>query len=250
GQDGRGQGGGHCRDRSGHAALRRYGLPPQHGGQARAAWQIDRGASRRRNPRRYERNHAAHRGAAPFRIGAALMDPTSRAFKANAHRALGDANLQRAMTMMRTGFPEKRALAIARLPEFDALRDEGIAVKNHVIAHLDFYLERFEQNVVANGGKVHWCRNADEAREVVLGLCRALDAKTVTKGKSMIGEEIAINDFLEQNGITPVETDLGEYIVQIRHEPPSQIIAPAVHLVKEQVAESFRATHTDLPRDR
>jgi L-lactate dehydrogenase complex protein LldF len=178
------------------------------------------------------------------------MEPTSRAFKANAHRALGDANLQRAMTMMRTGFPEKRAQAIARLPEFEALRDEGIAIKNHVIAHLDFYLERFEQNVVANGGQVHWCRTADEAREVVLRLCRALDAKTVTKGKSMIGEEIAINDFHEKNGITPVETDLGEYIVQIRHEPPSHIIAPAVHLVKEQVADSFRATHTHLPRDR
>ena len=69
------------------------------------------------------------------------MEPTSHAFKANAHRALGDQNLQRAMTMMRTGFPEKRALAIARLPEFDALRDEGIAIKNHVIAQLDFYLE-------------------------------------------------------------------------------------------------------------
>jgi L-lactate dehydrogenase complex protein LldF len=178
------------------------------------------------------------------------MEPTSHAFKANAHRALGNADLQRAMTMMRTGFPEKRAQAIARLPEFDALRDEGIAIKNHVIAHLDFYLERFEQNVVANGGKVHWCRNAQEARETVLGLCRALDAKTVTKGKSMIGEEIAINDYLDKNGIVPVETDLGEYIVQIRHEPPSHIIAPAVHLVKEQVADSFRVTHTHLPPDR
>jgi L-lactate dehydrogenase complex protein LldF len=154
------------------------------------------------------------------------------------------------MTMMRTGFPEKRAQAIARLPEFDALRDEGIAIKNHVIAHLDFYLERFEQNVVAHGGKVHWCRNAQEACETVLSLCRTLGAKTVTKGKSMIGEEIAINDYLEKNGITPVETDLGEYIVQIRHEPPSHIIAPAVHLVKEQVADSFRATHTHLPHDR
>ncbi|HWE74192.1 MAG TPA: LutB/LldF family L-lactate oxidation iron-sulfur protein [Stellaceae bacterium] len=178
------------------------------------------------------------------------MEPTSHEFKANARRALGDANLQRAMTMMRTGFPEKRAQAIARLPEFDALRDEGIAIKNHVIAHLDFYLERFEQNVAAHGGKVHWCRNAQEARETVLSLCRTLGAKTVTKGKSMIGEEIAINDYLEKNGIIPVETDLGEYIVQIRHEPPSHIIAPAVHLVKEQVADSFRATHAHLPHDR
>ncbi|HLI20295.1 MAG TPA: LutB/LldF family L-lactate oxidation iron-sulfur protein [Stellaceae bacterium] len=178
------------------------------------------------------------------------MEATSRNFKANAHRALGDANLQRAMGMMRTGFPEKRAQAIARLPEFESLRDEGIAIKNHTIAHLDFYLERFEQNVVAQGGQVHWCRNAEEARATVLGICRALDARTVTKGKSMIGEEIAINEFLEKHDITPVETDLGEYIVQIRHEPPSHIIAPAVHLIKEQVADSFRATHTHLPHDR
>jgi len=178
------------------------------------------------------------------------MQATSRDFKANAHKALGNPNLQRAMGMMRTGFPKNRAQAIARLPEFDALRDEGVAIKNHVLANLDFYLETFEANVTANGGKVHWCRTAQDARETVLGLCRALGAKTVTKGKSMIGEEIAINDFLEANAITPVETDLGEYIVQIRHEPPSHIIAPAVHLIKEQVAESFRATHSHLPPTR
>jgi L-lactate dehydrogenase complex protein LldF len=178
------------------------------------------------------------------------MQISSPDFKANAHRALGDPNLQRAMGMMRTGFPERRAQAIARLPEFEALRDEGVAIKNHVIANLDAYLEIFEKNVVAQGGEVHWCRTAQEARETVLAICRAEGAKTVTKGKSMIGEEIAINEFLEANAITPVETDLGEYIVQIRHETPSHIIAPAVHLVKEQVAESFRETHTDRPHDR
>jgi len=178
------------------------------------------------------------------------MQATSHAFKANAHRALGNPELQRAMGMMRTGFPEHRAKAIARLPEFEALRDDGIAIKNHVLAHLDYYLETFESKVIAEGGKVHWCRNADEARQTVLAICREHDAKTVTKGKSMIGEEIAINEFLEANAITPVETDLGEYIVQIRHETPSHIIAPAVHLVKEQVAESFRAAHISLPRDR
>ncbi|HKT20913.1 MAG TPA: LutB/LldF family L-lactate oxidation iron-sulfur protein [Stellaceae bacterium] len=178
------------------------------------------------------------------------MQATSRAFKANAHRALGNPELQRAMGMMRTGFPAQRAKAIARLPEFDALRDDGIAIKDHVLAHLDYYLETFEKNVIAAGGQVHWCRNADEARAAVLAICRVHDAKTVTKGKSMIGEEIAINEFLEANAITPVETDLGEYIVQIRHEAPSHIIAPAVHLVKEQVAESFRATHRSLPGDR
>jgi L-lactate dehydrogenase complex protein LldF len=93
---------------------------------------------------------------------------------------------------------------------------------------------------------VHWCRTPEEARETVLAICRRLGAKTATKGKTMIAEEIALNDYLEQHGVVPVETDLGEYIIQIRKEYPSHIIAPAIHLVKEQIAESFRATHREL----
>ena len=178
------------------------------------------------------------------------MQPTSHAFKENAREALGNANLQKALTLMRTGFPERRTAAIARLPEFEALREEAKAIKNHVLEHLDFYLETFEQQVTARGGQVHWCRTPQEARETVLAICRRLDAKTVTKGKTMIAEEIALNDYLEENGVTPVETDLGEYIIQIRKEYPSHVIAPAIHLVKEQVAASFRATHTNLDPDR
>jgi L-lactate dehydrogenase complex protein LldF len=179
------------------------------------------------------------------------MEATSRAFKENAHRALGDATLQDSLgIMMRQGFGVHRAKAVARLPEFEALRHEAKALKDHVLENLDFYLERFERNVVAQGGEVHWCRTPEEARAAVLAICRAVGARTVTKGKSMVGEEIAINDHLEANGIKPVETDLGEYIIQIRHEPPSHIVAPAVHLAKEQVAASFRATHTDLDPSR
>ncbi len=178
------------------------------------------------------------------------MQPTSHAFKANAHQALGNANLQKALGLMRSGFPGRRAAALARLPEFEALREQGKALKDHVLENLDFYLETFEQNVIARGGQVHWCRTPQEARETVLAICRRLDAKTVTKGKTMIAEEIALNDYLEQHGVTPVETDLGEYIIQIRKEYPSHIIAPALHLVKEQVAESFRRTHRDLDPDR
>ncbi len=174
------------------------------------------------------------------------MQPTSHAFKENAHLALADVNLQKALGMMRSGFPGRRAAAVARLPEFDALREQGKAIKDHVLENLDLYLEIFEQNVIAQGGQVHWCRTPQEARETVLAICRGLDAKTVTKGKTMIAEEIALNDYLEQNGVTPIETDLGEYIIQIRKEYPSHIIAPAIHLVKEQIAESFRQTHKDL----
>src|SRR5438045_9592247 len=117
---------------------------------------------------------------------------------------------------------------------------------DHAIAILDSYHELNERNVVAAGGQVYWARNAEEARAAVLEICRAVGAKIVTKGKSMVAEEIALNDHLEANGITPVETDLGEYIIQLRHEPPSHIIAPAIHLMKEQVADAFRSAHTEL----
>src|SRR3954447_7857846 len=174
------------------------------------------------------------------------MHPTSHAFPANARAELGNPTLQRALGMARTGFPARRAQAIARLPEFEALREEGRAIKDHTLAHLDFYLELYERNVTAAGGTVHWARDAAEARAIVLDICRAAGAKIVTKGKSMVAEEIALNDHLEANGITPVETDLGEYIIQLRHEPPSHIIAPAIHLMKEQVADAFRTAHTEL----
>src|SRR6476469_9129543 len=174
------------------------------------------------------------------------MHPTSHDFPANARAELANPTLQRALGLAKTGFPLRRRLAIERLPEFEELREEGKAIKDHTLAHLDYYLELYERNVTAAGGQVHWARDAAEARAVVLEICRAAGAKIVTKGKSMVAEEIALNDHLEQNGITPVETDLGEYIIQLRHEPPSHIIAPAIHLMKEQVADTFRAAHRDL----
>src|SRR5580692_6590878 len=178
------------------------------------------------------------------------MEATSHNFTGNARRELANPVLRRALGMAGTGFPARRAEAIARLPEFEALRDAGKAIKDHTIAHLDFYLELYEKNVTAAGGVVHWARDAAEARAAVLDICRSVDAKIVTKGKSMVAEEIALNDYLEASGITPVETDLGEYIIQLRHEPPSHIIAPAIHLMKEQVTETFRAAHTALDPDR
>ncbi|MBI1775608.1 MAG: iron-sulfur cluster-binding protein [Proteobacteria bacterium] len=174
------------------------------------------------------------------------MEATSRAFKENARQAMADASLQRALGFMKTGFPERRLVAVGRLPEFDRLRDQARDIKNHTLEHLDFYLERFEAKVLETGGQVHWCRTPEEARAAVLGICRRLGARTVTKGKSMIAEEIELNQHLEENGIEPVETDLGEYIIQLRGEPPSHIIAPAVHLTKEDVTRAFKENHTGL----
>ncbi|MFO1372767.1 MAG: LutB/LldF family L-lactate oxidation iron-sulfur protein [Candidatus Competibacteraceae bacterium] len=171
------------------------------------------------------------------------MQPTSQTFKHNASAALRDPALQRALRNIKSGFPSKRAAVIAKLPEFEQLRDTGRDLKNHVLDHLDFYLERFETKVVEQGGQVHWARDAAEANRIVLDICRAVDAKRVTKGKSMISEEMGLNAFLEANDIRPVETDLGEYIIQLRHEHPSHIIAPAIHLNRDQVADAFHAHH-------
>ena len=178
------------------------------------------------------------------------MDATSPAFKANARRALDDARLQKTLGFVRGNFIAKRQHAVDALPEFEALRDKARDIKNHTLAHLDLYLEAYEEKVVESGGVVHYAETGAEARDIILDICRKAGARTVTKGKTMIGEEITLNEHLEENGIEPVETDLGEYIIQIRHEPPSHIIAPAVHLTKEQVADDFRRVHTGLAPDR
>jgi L-lactate dehydrogenase complex protein LldF len=175
---------------------------------------------------------------------------TSPRFKENVEAALADAQLQRAVRDAGGGFVERRTNAAGRLPEFDALRDRARDIKDHTLAHLDLYLEAYEQRVTAQGGHVHYAVDAAQARAIVLDLCHRLGARTVTKGKSMVSEEIGLNQFLETNGITPVETDLGEYIIQIRNEAPSHIIAPAIHVTKQQVQEDFRRVHTHLPVDR
>ncbi|MFO1129140.1 MAG: LutB/LldF family L-lactate oxidation iron-sulfur protein [Rhodospirillales bacterium] len=178
------------------------------------------------------------------------MDSTARLFPENVERALHDDNLQASLTRFKQGFPVKRRAAFDRLPEYEALRDAAVAIKDHALANLDEYLERFEARLTAAGGKVHWAKDAEEARSIITGICRDAGAKTIAKGKSMIGEELGLNEHLEAEGFRPVETDLGEYIVQLRHEPPSHIIAPAIHLSKEQVAESFRAHHSEFPPER
>ncbi len=174
---------------------------------------------------------------------------TSSKFKENAHEALNDARLQTAMSFSRN-FVARRAASAARLPEFEALRDSCRAIKDHTLAHLDLYLEAYEAKVRASGGEVHYAQDADEARKIIVDLCKSMDAKSVTKGKSMIAEEIGLNHALEAAGIEPVETDLGEYIIQLRGETPSHILAPAIHLLAKDVEQEFRKAHRDLPPDR
>jgi L-lactate dehydrogenase complex protein LldF len=175
---------------------------------------------------------------------------TSSRFKENAKAALADAELQNALKFVEVNFIARRREVADKLPEFDALRDAARDIKNHTLAHLDLYLEAYEKKVTAAGGQVHYAVTADDANRIILGICKALGARTATKGKSMVAEEIGLNDYLEANGVVPIETDLGEYIIQLRHEMPSHIIAPAVHLTKQQVETEFRRVHTHLPAER
>lgn len=179
-----------------------------------------------------------------------MHESTSPRFKQNAREALDNKQLQSALGHVRHRFIDKRAQAAAQLPEFDDLRDSAKAIKDHVLAHLDLYLAHYEQQVHAAGGHVHFARTAQEASAIIVDLCQKAGATTVTKGKSMVSEEIGLNAALLAAGIKPVETDLGEYIIQIRGETPSHIIAPAVHLTKAQIEADFRRTHTHLDAKR
>jgi L-lactate dehydrogenase complex protein LldF len=178
------------------------------------------------------------------------MQSTADRFVDNAHRALADETLQQALGHVRVNFIEKRRQAVEALPEFEDLRRAGRELRDRVLADLDTYLLAFEAKVLEQGGQVHWCADAEAARNKILEICREAGARRVTKGKTMIGEEIGINEFLAANDIEPVETDLGEYIIQLRHEPPSHLVAPAVHVTQKQVEETFRHAHRDLDAKR
>jgi L-lactate dehydrogenase complex protein LldF len=169
-----------------------------------------------------------------------------RDFPRAAEAALKDERLRIALGRIKGHFVQRRAESIEAYGDWEALREQGRAIRDYAITHLDTLLEQFESAVNARGGHVHWALDTADARRIILGILNEAGAKTVTKGKSMVSEEIALNAFLEDNSIVPVETDLGEYIVQLRKEPPSHIIAPAFHLNKEDVAETFREAHTTL----
>ena len=179
-----------------------------------------------------------------------MDDASPLTFKQSAARALADAKLQRALQNVKRGFIIKGANAKAKLPEFNQLRDEARALKDHTLLHLDLYLEAYERKVIESGAQVHFAPSAADARDIVLKICKDAGAPLVTKGKSMVSEEIGLNAHLEAAGIEVAETDLGEHIIQIRHDAPSHIVAPVIHLNKEEIAEDFIRAHPGLPRDR
>ncbi len=171
------------------------------------------------------------------------MQSQSHDFKGNVERALKDVNLQAAMARTKGGLAAKRATAVAGFPGWQELRAHAKQIRDHTLGHLDYYLQRYETAVTKNGGQVHWAVDGEQACDLIVGICKQAGAKTVTKGKSMIGEEAGLNIALQAAGLRAVETDLGEYIIQLADEPPSHIIAPAVHKTKEQVSDLFYEHH-------
>jgi L-lactate dehydrogenase complex protein LldF len=173
-------------------------------------------------------------------------------FKATASHKLNDAVLQASLIKARSKFVDGRAAAVAEVEVWQEIRSHAAALRDHVIANLDAYLLEFEANATARGAVVHWAETAAEANAIIVKIATDNQVKVATKSKSMVSEEISLNAALETAGVEIVETDLGEYILQLADEPPSHIVAPAVHKSKEQVADLFQAAHgkprlTDIP---
>jgi L-lactate dehydrogenase complex protein LldF len=178
------------------------------------------------------------------------MKPAPQPFAERAAAALANPSLRRALTEGPQGFVDARARATAAYPGFESLRHAGRDIKDHALANLDFYLEAFERAAEANGTQVHWAATAADANDIILGICRSAGARLVTKSKSMVSEEIGLGARLEAAALEVVDTDLGDYTVQIRGEPPSHIMAPAIHVAQEDIADDFRRRHQEFPADR
>ena len=168
------------------------------------------------------------------------MIPPATPFPTRVTKALRDATLRQALENATQGFSDKRLAMLASLPDPDRLRDYACHLRAHTISHLDEYLSQFAAAAEAAGAHVHWAADAGQARQIVLELARKNGVKTIVKSKSMVSEEIGLNPALEAAGIKVVESDLGEYIVQLAGETPSHIVVPAIHKTKEQVGELFQ----------
>ncbi|HET8569563.1 MAG TPA: LUD domain-containing protein [Candidatus Limnocylindria bacterium] len=166
------------------------------------------------------------------------MTASRQDFQRKVDRALGSTRLATAMARALPAFREKREARIREI-EWEALREDLTKRKAAAIADLPALIDRFTEEAEAVGAKVYRAKDAEEARRIVLGLCRAKKAKLVVKSKSMATEEIGLTEHLERSGVTAVETDLGEWIIQLAHEKPSHLIAPAIHKTREDVAELF-----------
>ena len=183
--------------------------------------------------------------------GTALDPTTAPKFQVAAKALMGDSQLRKNVRHATKVIQAKRARVVEEMPDWQELREAGKQIRRHTMAHLDFYLEQFERNCTAAGGVVHWARDAEDARQIVVRLVKASGANgssptEVIKIKSMTTEEIHLNTALEAAGVHAYETDLAELIIQLGHDQPSHIVVPALHKNRAQIREIFRR-EMDLP---
>jgi L-lactate dehydrogenase complex protein LldF len=152
---------------------------------------------------------------------------------------IGNAGLAEAYRSSAVRLYTHRLHAVSEVPGFERLRDQARAVKRHTIENLDYYLEQFADGVERQGGTVHWAANAEEVCRIVVDLAQQAGAHEVVKGKSMVGEEVELNNALAAAGVRAVETDLGEFIIQLADERPAHIVAPAIHKTRQDVSDLF-----------
>ncbi|GGK38867.1 iron-sulfur cluster-binding protein [Deinococcus malanensis] len=164
----------------------------------------------------------------------------ARTFQDAARDTLSNPQMRRNLRHATTTIREKRLRAVDELPDWEALRDEGAAIKDHVMANLSEYLLELEASVKARGGHVHWARDAEEARELVAQIAGSHGAREVIKVKSISTDEIELNAALERHGIHAIETDLAELIVQLAEDRPSHILVPAIHRNRAEIRDLFR----------
>jgi len=175
-------------------------------------------------------------------------------FRSRAFIAIEDVRLRTALEGATGNFRAAHDRALGALPHSDELRDHLKKIRSSTLAQLADHLETFESNAQAAGAVIHWARDSQEANDIIVGIAKKHDVDMVTKTKSMATEEIHLNQALQEAGVQPVETDLGEWIIQLAEEPPYHIIAPAIHKTRGQVAELFtqvsgrEQSSSDIPR--
>ena len=168
-------------------------------------------------------------------------------FRRNVSRALKDKQLRKNFKLAMENFILKRQQIFSDESETEQLRSIGNAIKSRALTQLPHLLEQLETKCTHNGIRVHWAETTAEANQQVLSIMNRHQATRLVKGKSMVSEEMGLNEFLQENGIEVIETDLGEFIIQLNNEKPSHIIVPAIHKNKAQIAQIFHEKIPDTP---
>lgn len=145
-----------------------------------------------------------------------------------------------------TGLMSKRAEQFTDNNELQAIRDQARTIRSYALTNLADLLEKLEKQLVKNGIQVHWAESAEQANEIIFHILQSADARLLVKGKSMVSEETGLNQYLQDRGIEVLESDLGEFIIKLAHEPPSHIVAPAIHKNRREVAELFHQYFPEL----